>query len=88
MRNRRVVEFPRGLPMELAKQESLDELRSTVQLAAKSMESSTKDIKLLWEKMAAASERMSESVQENAQALTLLAQVVERLQTLLATTRV
>ncbi|KAM6958072.1 uncharacterized protein LKV04_022178 [Tautogolabrus adspersus] len=82
-RRGRVVDLPPVPPVELAKQESLDELRSTVQLAASSMESSTKDIKLLGEKMAAATERMSETVQDNSQALALLTQVVDRLQTLL-----
>ncbi|KAK1876794.1 MAGUK p55 subfamily member 4 [Dissostichus eleginoides] len=81
---RRLVNLPRvPPPVELAKQESLDELRTTVQLAACSMESSTKDIKMLGEKMAAATERMSETVQDNSQALVLLSQVVDRLQTLL-----
>lgn len=84
MRPPRVVDLP---PVELAKQESLDELRTTVQLAASSMESSTKDIRLLGEKMAAATERMSDTVQDNSQALVLLTQVVDRLQSLLATTR-
>ncbi|XP_053701883.1 uncharacterized protein mpp4b isoform X3 [Synchiropus splendidus] len=84
MRTRHILQVP---PVELAKQESLDELRSTVQLAASSMESSTKDIKLLGEKMAAATERMSETVQDNSQALILLSQVVERLQTVLASSR-
>ncbi|KAK2857091.1 hypothetical protein Q5P01_005826 [Channa striata] len=84
MRPRRVMEIP---PVELAKQESLDELRTTVQLAASSMETSTKDIKLLGEKMAAATERMTETVQDNSQALVLLTQVVDRLQMLLAATR-
>lgn len=87
MRPHRVVGIPHAPPVELAKQESLDELRSTVQLAASSMESSTKDIKLLGEKMAAATERMSETVQDNSQALLLLTHVVERLQLLLAATR-
>lgn len=87
MRPRRVVDLPPVSPVELAKQESLEELRTTVQLAACSMENSTKDIKLLGEKMAAATERMSETVQDNSQALALLTQVVDRLQTLLAATR-
>lgn len=87
LRPHRVVNLPSVPPVELAKQESLDELRTTVQLAASSMENSTKDIKLLGEKMAAATERMSDSVQDNSQALVLLAQVVDRLQMLLATTR-
>lgn len=80
---RRVLEMPQVTPVELAKQESLDELRSTVQLAASSMESSTRDIKLLGEKMAVATERMSETVQDNSQALVLLTQVVNQLQTLI-----
>ncbi|XP_037617924.1 uncharacterized protein LOC119483651 [Sebastes umbrosus] len=87
MRPRRMVDLPPVRPVELAKQESLDELRTTVQLAACSMENSTKDIKLLGEKMAATTERMSETVQDNSQALALLTQVVDRLQTLLAATR-
>lgn len=87
MRPHRVVDLPPVPPVELAKQESLDELRTTVQLAASSMESSTKDIKLLGEKMAAATERMSDTVQDNSQALVLLTQVVERLQSVLAATR-
>ncbi|CAB1432962.1 unnamed protein product [Pleuronectes platessa] len=81
MRPHRVMDMPQ---VELAKQESLDELRTSVQLAASSMENSTKDIKLLGEKMAAATERMSETVQDNSQALVLLSQVVDRLQTLLS----
>lgn len=87
MRPPRVVDLPPVAPVELAKQESLDELRTTVQLAASSMESSTKDIRLLGEKMAAATERMSDTVQDNSQALVLLTQVVDRMQSLLATTR-
>ncbi|MED6290399.1 hypothetical protein CHARACLAT_012576 [Characodon lateralis] len=77
---RRVLE---ETPFELAKQESLDELRTTVQLAASSMESSSKDIRVLGERMVAATERMTETVQS----LVLLTQVVDRLQTLLTTTR-
>lgn len=80
-----MVEIPQVPPVELAKQESLDELRSAVQLAASSMESSTRDIKLLGEKMAVATERMSDTVQDNSQALVLLTQVVNQLQTLLTT---
>lgn len=87
MRPHRVADLPLASPVELAKQESLDELRTTVQLAASSMECSTKDIKLLGEKMAAATERMSDTVQDNSQALVLLTQVVERLQSVLTATR-
>lgn len=84
MRPHRLPSLP---PVELAKQGSLDELRTTVQLAASSMESSTKDIKLLGEKMAAATERVSDTVQDNSQALVLLTRVVDRLQSLLITTK-
>lgn len=87
MRPPHVVDLHPVAAVELAKQESLDELRTTVQLATSSMESSTKDIRLLGEKMAAATERMSDTVQDNSQALVLLTQVVDRLQSLLATTR-
>lgn len=87
MQHRRVDETPLNPPVELTKQLSLDELRSTVQQAASSMERSTNDVRLLGQKMAAATEHMSESVQENAQALTLLTQVVSRLQTLTAASR-
>nr|XP_046179773.1 uncharacterized protein LOC124010970 isoform X1 [Oncorhynchus gorbuscha]XP_046179774.1 uncharacterized protein LOC124010970 isoform X1 [Oncorhynchus gorbuscha] len=87
MQHQRVDEMPLNPPVELAKQKSLDELRSTVQQAASSVERSTNDVRLLGQKMAAATERMSESVQENAQALTLLAQVVSRLQTLIVASR-
>lgn len=83
---RRGAALPPAGPVDPAQQESPDQLRSAVQLAARSMESSTKDIKLLGERMTAATERMSEAVQDNSQALTLLSQVVDRLQALLAAT--
>lgn len=74
-------------PHRVLEEDSLDELRTSVQLAASSMESSTKDIRLLGEKMAAATERMTETVQDNSQALVLLTEVVDRLQKLLVATR-
>ncbi|XP_035984343.1 uncharacterized protein mpp4b isoform X2 [Fundulus heteroclitus] len=80
MQHGRVLE---ETPVQLAKQESLDELRTTVQLAASSMESSSKDIRVLGERMVAATERMTETVQS----MVLLTQVVDRLQTLLTTAR-
>lgn len=70
-------------PVELAKQESLDELRMSVRLAASSMDSSTKDIRVLGTKMAAATELMTETVQS----LVLLTQGVDRLQTLLTASK-
>ncbi|PWA32110.1 hypothetical protein CCH79_00013404, partial [Gambusia affinis] len=77
---RRVLE---DTSMEMSNQESLDKLRMTVQQAASSMESSSKDIRVLGERMVAATDRMTETVQS----LVLLTQVVDRLQTLLTTTR-
>lgn len=80
MQPRRVLE---DTSMEMSNQESLDKLRMTVQQAASSMESSSKDIRVLGERMVAATDRMTETVQS----LVLLTQVVDRLQTLLTTTR-
>lgn len=73
--------------MELSKQASLEELRSTVQLAASSMESSIRNIKVLGQEMAATTERLSDTVHGSRQALVLLTRVVERLQSVLADTR-
>lgn len=70
-------------PAELAKPESLDELRTTMQLAASSMESSSKDIKVLGERMVVATDHMTETVQS----LVLLTQVVDRLQSLLTSNK-
>lgn len=69
------------------RRESLEELRSTVHTAASSMERSSDDVRLLGQKMAAATAMMSESVQENAQALGLLAEVVDKLRGLVAAGR-
>ncbi|XP_032411997.1 uncharacterized protein mpp4b isoform X4 [Xiphophorus hellerii] len=80
MQPRRV---PEETPMETSNQERLDKLRTTVQQAASSMESSSKDIRVLGERMVAATDRMTETVQS----LVLLTQVVDRLQTLLTSTR-
>ncbi|KAJ8410133.1 hypothetical protein AAFF_G00211740 [Aldrovandia affinis] len=71
----------------LTKQESLDELRSTVHTAASTMERSSDDVRALGQKMVAATEMMSESVQENAQALGLLMEVVDKLRGLIVTGR-
>lgn len=80
MQPRRV---PEETPMETSNQERLDKLRTTVQQAASSMESSSKDIRVLGERMVAATDQMTETVQS----LVLLTQVVDQLQTLLTTTR-
>lgn len=69
----------------LAKEESLDELRSTLQQATSCMEHRSENVHLLGERMAAATERISESVQENSQALAMLTHVVEKLQELVST---
>ncbi|XP_016127035.1 uncharacterized protein [Sinocyclocheilus grahami] len=63
-----------------AKEEGLNELRNTLQLAT-----SSENVHLLGERMAAATERISESVQENSQALAMLTHVVEKLQDLVST---
>lgn len=76
-----------GGGVELSKQTSLEELRSTVQLAASSMESSIRNIKVLGQEMAATTERLSDTVHGSRQALVLLTRVVERLQSVLADTR-
>ncbi|XP_067265053.1 uncharacterized protein DDB_G0271670 [Chanodichthys erythropterus] len=69
------------------KQHSLDELRSTVHAVASSMDSSTSDAQDLRQKMVAATERMTDSMEENAQALSLLVEVVDKLQGLIITSK-
>ncbi|XP_070832818.1 serine/arginine repetitive matrix protein 1-like [Chaetodon trifascialis] len=68
---------------ELSKQRSMDELRSTVQTAANSFEHGTQDVRHLGQKMRAATGMITDSVEENAQALNLLAEVVDKLQGLI-----
>lgn len=70
--------------VQLTKQASLDELRTTVQLAATSMESSIRNIELLGDKMAATTERLSDTVHDSCQALDLLTRAVDQLQSVLA----
>ncbi|XP_016138062.1 uncharacterized serine-rich protein C215.13-like [Sinocyclocheilus grahami] len=65
------------------KQNSLDELRSTVYTVASSMDQSTSDARDLRQKMVEVTERMTDSVEENAQALSLLVEVVDKLQGLI-----
>lgn len=69
----------------LEKEECLAELQSTLQQATNCMERSSENVHLLGERMAAATERISESVQENSLALTMLTHVVEKLQELVST---
>ncbi|XP_043097223.1 uncharacterized protein mpp4b isoform X2 [Puntigrus tetrazona] len=68
-----------------AKEEGLNQLRNTLQQATSCMERSSENVHLLGERMAAATERVSESVQENSQALAMLTHVVEKLQELVST---
>ncbi|ROJ66267.1 MAGUK p55 subfamily member 4 [Anabarilius grahami] len=68
------------------KQHSLDELRSTIHAVASSMDSSTSDAQDLRQKMVA-TERMTDSMEENAQALSLLVEVVDKLQGLIITSK-
>ena len=71
-------------PPELNKQCSMEELRSTVQTVASSIEHSSQDVLHLGQKMVAATEMITDSVEENAQALNLLAEVVDKLQGIIA----
>lgn len=68
---------------ELTKQCSMEELRSTVQTVASSIEHGTQDVRHLGQKMVAATEMITGNVEENAQALNLLAEVVDKLQGLI-----
>ncbi|TNN74114.1 MAGUK p55 subfamily member 4 [Liparis tanakae] len=73
----------RRQPQELPKQCSVEELRSTVQTVATSIERGPQDVRHLGQKMVAATEMITGSVEENAQALNLLAEVVDKLQGLI-----
>ncbi|XP_056607568.1 MAGUK p55 subfamily member 4-like isoform X2 [Triplophysa dalaica] len=66
------------------KEEGLDELWRTLKHAGGCIERSSENIQLLGERMLAASDRMSESMQENSEAMTLLTHVVEKLQKVVA----
>lgn len=70
-------------PPELTKQVSVEELRSSVQTVASSIENGTHDVRHLGQKMVAATEMITDSVEENIQALNLLAEVVDKLQGLI-----
>ncbi|XP_029980597.1 uncharacterized protein LOC115412313 isoform X1 [Sphaeramia orbicularis] len=72
---------------ELMRQCSIEELRSTVQTVATSIEHSTEDVRHLGQKMVAATEMMTDSVEENAQALNLLVEVVDKLQGLIVASK-
>lgn len=74
-------------PPELSKQCSVEELRSTVQTLASSIEHGTHDVRHLGQKMVAATEMITDSVEENAQALNLLAEVVNKLQGLIVASK-
>lgn len=72
---------------DFIKQRSVDELRCAVQTVASTLELGTQDVRHLGQQMAAASEMMKDSVEENAQALFLLAEVVDKLQGLIVARR-
>lgn len=74
-------------PPELLKQRSVEELRSTVQTVACRIEHGTQDVRHLGQKMVVATERITDSVEENAQALNLLAEVVDKLQGLIVASK-
>ncbi|XP_013855463.1 uncharacterized protein LOC106511261 [Austrofundulus limnaeus] len=59
---------------------SVEELRTTVQTVASTIEHSSQNIRHLGQKMVAATELITDRVDENAQALNLLAEVVDKLQ--------
>ncbi|KAM4731101.1 uncharacterized protein FYW61_009230 isoform 3-T5 [Anableps anableps] len=68
------------LPPEFNKTCSMEELRTTVQTVASSIEHSSQDVRHLEQKMVAATEMITDRVEENVQALNLLAEVVDKLQ--------
>lgn len=72
---------------DFIKQRSVDELRCAVQTVASTLELGTQDVHHLGQQMAAASEMMKDTVEENAQALFLLAEVVDKLQGLIVARR-
>lgn len=74
-------------PPELTKQCSMEEFRSTVQTVASSIEHGTQDVRHLGQKMVAATEMITDRVEENAQALNLLAEVVDKLQGLIVASK-
>ncbi|XP_042586920.1 uncharacterized protein DDB_G0271670-like [Cyprinus carpio] len=65
------------------KQHSLDELRSAVHTVASSMDQSISEAQDLKQKMVDVTERMTDSVEENAKALSLLVEVVDKLKGLI-----
>ncbi|KAL6484571.1 hypothetical protein MHYP_G00066160 [Metynnis hypsauchen] len=69
--------------LELTKQRSLDELKTAMHNMASSMECSSGDVCYLSHRMVAVTERMKDSAEENAQALNLLVEVVDKLQGLI-----
>lgn len=69
----------------MANEEGLDDLRIMLQQAADCIERSSENIQLLGERMLVASDRMSGSMQDNSQAMTMLTHVVEKLQGIVTT---
>ncbi|KAI4874070.1 hypothetical protein NFI96_018474 [Prochilodus magdalenae] len=69
--------------LEHTKQHSLDEFKSTMNSMASSLEHSSRGVSHLRCRMVAATKRMTDSVEENTQALSLLVEVVDKLQGLI-----
>lgn len=67
-------------PSEFNKTCSMEEVRTIVQTVASSIENSSQDVRHLEQKMLEATEIITDRVEENAQALNLLAEVVDKLQ--------
>ncbi|XP_034145013.1 flocculation protein FLO11 [Esox lucius] len=72
-----------GPSLDQTEQQSLEELRSPVPVVASGLDNSQSDMHDLGQKMVAATELISESVEENALALNLLSEVVDKLQGLI-----
>lgn len=82
-RNKQRQQLQHGQPSEVPRQRSMEELRSTVQAVTSTIEHHTQDVHHLGQKMVAATEMITESMEENAQALNLLVEVVDKLQGLI-----
>ncbi|XP_027146906.1 uncharacterized protein LOC113748161 [Larimichthys crocea] len=74
-------------PVEFTKQRRMDELRSTVQTVSSSIKHSSQDVHRLGHKMMAGTEMITDNVEDNAQALNLLTEVVDKLQGLIVASK-
>ncbi|KAG8000460.1 MAGUK p55 subfamily member 4 [Nibea albiflora] len=73
--------------VEFTKQLSMEELRSTVQTVSSSIKHSTQDVHPPGHKMMAGTEMITDNVEDNAQALNLLTEVVDKLQGLIVASK-